>query len=56
MNRLKHDKCVFGFIRHFYFLPFYFQKIIQSYYLEEWLYLLNENNKKHNKLSTLQIV
>eukprot|EP01084_Bolivina_argentea_P035971 66579_1 len=64
-DKIKNDKIVLGFVRntwnnckiddHF-FPPFYLLKIIHSYYLNEWVFLLDKKTRKHYKMNTLDIV
>ncbi len=63
-NNIKDEKLTFGYIRkewkicniNNYFLPYYLLKLIHSYYLNEYVYLLDKRTKKHCKISTLHIV
>ncbi len=64
-NRLKDEKCVFGYVRctwktckfsNYFTMPYYLLKIINAYYLEEYVYLLDKITNKHYKMSTLEIV
>ncbi len=60
-NKIKDEKIVFGYIRKKWkiknnFMPFYLLKLIHSYYLNEYVLLLDKKTKKHYKMDTLKIV
>ncbi len=61
---MKDEKTAFGFVRNTWkicdiydhcFPPFYLFKIMHSYYLNEWVYSLNERSGQHYKMSALDI-
>ncbi len=56
-DKMKDEKCVFGFVRNIckkYLIDL--AKLIHTYYLNEWVYLLHYETKKHYKINTLDIV
>ncbi len=64
-NKIKDEKTIFGYIRKEwkrcninknYFIPFYLLKLIHSYYLNEYVLLLDRYTNKHYKIDTLHIV
>eukprot|EP01084_Bolivina_argentea_P035969 66577_1 len=61
----KDEKLIYGYLRNQwiicdineqYFPPHYLIKLIHSYYLNEFVYLLDLHDKKHYKMSTSNIV
>ncbi len=64
-DNIKDEKLVFGYVRNewqicniydHYFPPNYLIKLIHSFYLNEFVHLMDERTKQHYKISTLDII